>query len=58
MSEAPQVREVEQVERTLDDMEMLRQFNLALRPWRETHPGRCRSDRLGDVEWLCFVLFA
>jgi anti-sigma factor RsiW len=29
VSEAPQVREVEQVERTLDDMEMLRQFNLA-----------------------------
>jgi hypothetical protein len=28
VSEAPQVREVEQVERTLDDMEMLRQFNL------------------------------
>ena len=26
--EAPQVREVEQVERTLEDMEMLRQFNL------------------------------
>lgn len=29
VAEAPQVREVEQVERTLDDMEMLRQFNLA-----------------------------
>ena len=27
--QVPQVREVEQVERTLDDMEMLRQFNLA-----------------------------
>src|ERR1700736_3633556 len=27
-SETPQVREVEQVERTLEDMEMLRQFNL------------------------------
>jgi hypothetical protein len=28
-AEAPQVREVEQMERTLDDLEMLRQFNLA-----------------------------
>ena len=29
IAETPQVREAEQVERTLDDMEMLRQFNLA-----------------------------
>lgn len=29
VAEGPQVHEVEQVERTLDDMEMLRQFNLA-----------------------------
>ncbi len=28
-AEAPQVREVEQMERTLDDLEMLRQFTLA-----------------------------
>lgn len=28
-AEAPQAREVEQMERTLDDLEMLRQFNLA-----------------------------
>jgi len=28
VAETPQVREVEQVERTLDDLEMLRQFNL------------------------------
>jgi hypothetical protein len=28
VAENPQVREVEQVERTLEDMEMLRQFNL------------------------------
>jgi len=30
--ETPQVREVEQVERTLEDMEMLRQFNLVSAP--------------------------
>jgi hypothetical protein len=29
VAESPQVREVEQMERTLDDLEMLRQFNLA-----------------------------
>jgi anti-sigma factor RsiW len=29
VADTPQVREVEQMERTLDDLEMLRQFNLA-----------------------------
>jgi hypothetical protein len=29
-SDSPQVREVEQLERTLDDLDMLRQFNLTL----------------------------
>jgi hypothetical protein len=33
--ETPQVREVEQVERTLEDMEMLRQFNLVSAPITE-----------------------
>jgi len=33
--ETPQVREVEQVERTLEDMEMLRQFNLVSAPVSE-----------------------
>ena len=33
--ETPQVREVEQVERTLEDMEMLRQFNLVSTPVNE-----------------------
>jgi hypothetical protein len=37
--EAPQVREVEQVERTLEDMEMLRQFNLVSAPVREEGNG-------------------
>ena len=33
-SDSPQVREVEQLERTLDDLDMLRQFNLTL-PMKE-----------------------
>jgi anti-sigma factor RsiW len=37
--EGQQVREVEQVERTLDDMEMLRQFNLAA-PAAESEESR------------------
>jgi hypothetical protein len=37
--EAPQVREVEQVERTLEDMEMLRQFNLVSTAVREKGNG-------------------
>jgi hypothetical protein len=37
--ETPQVREVEQVERTLEDMEMLRQFNLVSAPVTEDGAG-------------------
>jgi hypothetical protein len=40
--EAPQVREVEQVERTLEDMEMLRQFNLVSAPVSEEGDGSRR----------------
>jgi hypothetical protein len=40
--EAPQVREVEQVERTLEDMEMLRQFNLVSTPVNEEGGGSQR----------------
>jgi hypothetical protein len=40
--ETPQVREVEQVERTLEDMEMLRQFNLVSTPVSEEGDGSRR----------------
>jgi hypothetical protein len=40
--ETPQVREVEQVERTLEDMEMLRQFNLVSAPVSEEGNGSRR----------------
>jgi hypothetical protein len=40
--ETPQVREVEQVERTLEDMEMLRQFNLVSAPVSEEGDGSRR----------------
>jgi hypothetical protein len=39
VAENPQVREVEQVERTLEDMEMLRQFNLVSAPVTEEGEG-------------------
>jgi hypothetical protein len=39
VAENPQVREVEQVERTLEDMEMLRQFNLVSAPATEEGEG-------------------
>ena len=40
--ENPQAREVEQVERTLEDMEMLRQFNLVSTPVKEEGDGSRR----------------
>jgi hypothetical protein len=39
VAENPQAREVEQVERTLEDMEMLRQFNLVSAPVSEEGDG-------------------